>query len=772
MAIERRCIEITGLVQGVGFRPFVHRLAQDCGLHGWVANHSRGVRMEVQGDPLRLREFAHRLQAEKPPLARIQSLASESIPVRQEAGFTIRGSESGAVPSAIVLPDLAPCNGCLRELFNPDSRRYRYPFINCTHCGPRFSIVDRLPYDRANTAMKSFPLCEGCRREYADPRDRRFHAEPNACPECGPQLQLWSPEKETIAIAESALQQAVAAIDAGRIIALKGVGGFQLLVDAANGEAVRRLRQRKQRPRKPFALLYPNMDSVRRDCDLSTEEQQLLCGQERPIVLLPARHQTDSPIAPEVAPQNPNLGVMLPASPLHQLLMQSLQRPVVATSGNLAGEPICTDNDEVVERLARLADLFLVHDRPIRRPLDDSVLRVMDGRPVLLRRARGYAPLPLQLPAAAVAGGDLLALGADLKSCVALSRGDTVYPSQHIGDLENRIALETFERAVGDLAEFYRLEPRTVLCDQHPGYASSRWAAKKKLRRIGVQHHVAHFFSCMAEHAHRGPALGVCWDGTGYAEDGTLRGGEFLQWDGGAGVEHLASLRAFPLPGGERAVREPRRSAAGLLYETLGSGALAHEPLQRFFNAAERANLARMLERNINSPRCSSIGRLFDAVAALLGLVAETSFEGQAAMAVEYAAQGSDTAASYPFGLQREDDRWTLDWEPTITALVEEGRTGVPVTHRAAAFHNSLAQVILAIAQKAGEENVFMSGGVFQNRRLTETAAALLRQNGFRVHCHGSVPPNDGGIAVGQLYYARCIAACGTRIGEGSSLCV
>ncbi|WP_226876766.1 carbamoyltransferase HypF [Microbulbifer hainanensis] len=769
---ERRHLEITGLVQGVGFRPFVYGLAGDCGLHGWVANDARGVCVEVQGEIPQIREFVRRLHAEKPPLARIHSLTSAPLPLQAEYGFTVRESESGAAPSAIILPDLAPCADCLVELFDPSDPRFGYPFINCTRCGPRFSIVEQQPYDRINTSMRSFPMCERCQREYRDPRDRRFHAEANACPECGPQLQLVNLQGEALELGQAATQSVVAAIEAGKIVALKGVGGFQLLVDASNDEAVARLRQRKQRPHKPFALLYPDMDTVRRDCVLTPQEERSLCSQERPILLLGAKPDATAQISRWVAPQNPNLGLMLPASPLHYLLMESLQRPVVATSGNLAGEPICTDNDEALRRLADIADLFLLHDRQILRPLDDSVLRVMDGKPVMLRRARGYAPLPLELSESTAAEGDLLALGADLKNCIAIARQSTAYPSQHIGDLQDRMALATFEQAIDDLATFYRLEPRAVLCDLHPGYVSNRWAKSKPLKRIAVQHHLAHFFSCMAEHGHRGAALGICWDGTGYGEDGSIRGGECLHWSGDSPVEHFASLRSFALPGGERAVHEPRRSLAGLLGEWLGTEAFVGEPLRDYFNRSERKNLARMLERQLNCPRCSSVGRLFDAVAALLGLATEISFEGQAAMAVEYAAADSDTGASYPFELYRDSDRWTLDWAPTIASLIEEGSVGVSISDRAAAFHNTLAQMILALAQKAGVPEIFLSGGVFQNKRLLETATALLQQNGFRVHSHSRVPPNDGGIALGQLYYVRCMADFGIPLGEVSVSCV
>ena len=770
--IERLRIEIAGLVQGVGFRPFVYRLARACDLRGWVANNAGGVCMEVQGETQRVAEFLRKLRVEKPPLASIQRLSSERLAPGDESDFSIRPSEADAAPSAIVLPDLAPCDDCLAELFDPGNRRYRYPFTNCTHCGPRFSIVEALPYDRANTSMKHFPLCDQCGSEYVDPGDRRFHAEPNACPVCGPQIQLCDARGNALAQREDALQQAIAALEAGEIIALKSVGGFQLLVDAVNESAVKRLRARKQRPHKPFALLYPDLDTVKADCEMSQQEERLLCAQQRPILLLPARRCARSRVAAAVAPQNPDLGVMLPSSPLHHLLMDALQRPLVATSGNLAGEPICTDNDEAIARLGNIADLFLLHDRAILRPLDDSVMRVVDGRPVLLRRARGYAPLPLGLPDTGTRDDNLLALGADLKNCVAIARGNTVYPSQHIGDLENQTAMESFEQAVSDLAGFYRHKPSAVLCDLHPGYSSRRWAHQQDTRILGVQHHTAHFFSCMAEHAYSGNALGICWDGTGYGADGIIRGGEFLQWNGGARVGHIASLRAFPLPGGERAVREPRRSAAGLLFAALGSKALIQQPLLGSFEAADRKNLARMLERKINTPLCSSAGRLFDAVAALLGLARDTSFEGQAAMAVEFAARDSHTPASYPFNVSLRKDQWIIDWEPMVIALVEDGKRGVSVAVRAAAFHNTLAQMILAIAQKAGEENIFTSGGVFQNKRLTDSAAALLRENGFRVHCHSSVPPNDGGIALGQLYYARCMARHQFETGEGSAQCV
>ncbi|SHE58701.1 hydrogenase maturation protein HypF [Microbulbifer donghaiensis] len=773
MTTERLHIAIGGLVQGVGFRPFVYRLARDCDLSGWVANDSGGVQIEIQGEGARIREFLRRLPIEKPRYATIDSLTTEARPLCREVGFIVRQSDSTAAPAAVILPDLAPCSDCLREMSDPDDRRYRYPFTNCTLCGPRFSIVARLPYDRVNTSMSAFPLCEPCREEYENPLDRRFHAEPVACPACGPQLQLCDASGTQIAVREAALQLAAEAIAEGRIVALKSVGGFQLLVDAANSAAVARLRDRKRRPHKTLALLYPDIESVMRDCRISALEKAQLESPQRPIVLLAARASAGARIATAVAPHNPNLGVMLPASPLHQLLVDALQRPLVATSGNLSAEPICYDNDDAIRRLGAIADLFLLHDREIQRPLDDSVVREMDGQTVMLRRARGYAPMPIEFPAVSGAQpSDFLAVGADLKSVAGLARGSAAFLTQYLGDLDNRAAREMFEQSVSDLKNLYQAAPESVIADQHPAYISSRWARRQQSAFIGVQHHVAHFFSCLAEHGHRDRALGICWDGTGWSADNTIRGGEFLRWDGDLEVSHIAGLSPFPLPGGEAAIRNPRRQAAGLLYAALGRGAFADEFFRDNFEPAEQQNLAIMLERGIYSPVCTSAGRLFDAVAALLGLVGEVSFEGQAAMAVEFAAQQSDTRRSYPFALKQQGSYRLLDWEPLAAGLLEDGRRGVPAAERARAFHNTLAQMMHAVAVRAGEEHIFLSGGVFQNRLLTESAARLLRQDGFRVHCHSRVPPNDGGIALGQIYFARCGASYRTLSKEGYEQCV
>ncbi|MFV8782649.1 carbamoyltransferase HypF [Microbulbifer sp. SA54] len=769
---ERHRLNITGVVQGVGFRPFVYRLAQACELDGWVANDASGVCVEVQGNARLLQAFIHQLPLDMPEHANIQSLTSARIPLQPESGFHIRDSTQGHSPSAIVLPDLAPCAACVGEMCDPADRRYGYPFTNCTQCGPRFSIVEQLPYDRARTAMKHFQLCGQCLREYSDPDDRRFHAEPNACPECGPQLTLCDPYGTVVASAAAALQAALGALRQGRILALKGVGGFQLLADASCAETVALLRSRKYRPHKPFALMYPDMAGVHADCFVSEAEEKLLNAPERPIAILKARPQASARIVREVAPGNPNLGVMLPCSPLHFLIAQGVQRPLIATSGNRGGEPICTENDEALKRLGEIADLFLLHDRQILRPLEDSVVRVMDGESVLLRRARGYAPLPLPLPDCTTASDDVLAVGADLKGCVGVTHGHTVHLSHYLGDLESPLALANFQRAIDDLTNFYQLKPSAVICDPHPGYVSRRKAEESGHGLLTVQHHVAHFFSCMAEHGHRAPALGVCWDGSGFGEDGTLRGSEFLRWDGGDIVNRIASLRSFPLPGGDQAIREPRRALAGLLYEMLGDEAFTKAPLLQLFSRSEVGNLKKMLERGINTPRCSSIGRLFDGIAALCGLAGAISFEGQAAMAVEFAAEKASTDHCYPFELDFPDGHGTLDWAPMLSAVLDDLRRGVKVEVRAAVFHNTLAKMLLSVAESVGEPDIFLSGGVFQNKALLEKTKGLLRAHGYRPHSHSKVPPNDGGIALGQIYFARTMAASGVKNGEGGALCV
>jgi hydrogenase maturation protein HypF len=735
-------------VQGVGFRPFVYRLARELGLRGWVLNAPDGVFVEAEGDPGRLGEFLRRVHDERPPRAVIQSLEHSVLDPAGYAGFEIRHSETGGEPSTLVLPDIATCPDCLREILDPGDRRYRYPFTNCTNCGPRFSILESLPYDRRNTTMKGFAMCPACRREYDDPLDRRFHAQPIACPRCGPHLELWDSSGALLASLDEALLMAASSLADGKIVAVKGLGGFHLMVDARNEDAVRRLRARKHREEKPLALMCPSLETAASLCRLSPAEERLLLSPESPIVLAERRHGAE--IAASVAPGNPQLGVMLPYTPLHHLLMNETGFPVVATSGNSSDEPICTDEHEAVRRLGRIADVLLVHNRPIERHVDDSVVRFLLGREQILRRARGYAPLPL----AVRAPRSWLAVGAQLKNAVALSVGDNVFVSQHIGDLETVEAFAAFKNVIGAFARLYDVRPAAVVCDLHPDYGSARYAKTLGCRVVGIQHHHAHVASCMAENELEGRVLGIAWDGAGYGADGTLWGGEFLLTDA-TSFTRAGSLRPFLLPGGEHAMREPRRSAAGLLYEVLGEEFFTRAGLATVgaFSHRELDVLARMLRRRLNAPATSSAGRLFDAVASIVGLRHRSGFEGQAAMELEFLAYEARTDAAYAFHIAGgpAPGPAVVDWEPMVLEMLDDLRSGVDRATIAMKYHNTLVEMMAAMALRVGEERVVLTGGCFQNRCLTEKAVERLRREGFRPYWHQRVPPNDGGIALGQL---------------------
>ena len=790
---RRLRLEIQGAVQGVGFRPFVYRLATELGLTGWIINDTHGVFIEVEGTEPVLTMFQARMRADKPPLALIHSLESAWLdPVGYER-FEIRHSDRIGAKTALVLPDIATCADCLAEVLDPGDRRYHYPFTNCTNCGPRFSIIQGLPYDRPNTTMVRFTLCPVCQAEYDDPANRRFHAQPNACPVCGPSLTYVDSRPPTAddgpstagdyalrithyrlpIVDAAALHAAVTSLISGRILAVKGLGGFHLMVDARNEAAVSRLRERKPRRDKPFALMARDLEQVRTLVELAPEAVALLGAPESPILLLPKRN--DAPLAANVAPGASNLGVMLPYTPLHHLLLSELGFPVVATSGNLSDEPICTDETEAISRLDHIADAFLIHDRPIERHVDDSVAWIVDGEPRLLRRARGYAPLPVLLPEPAPT---LLAVGAHLKNTVALSVGNRVFISQHIGDLETAEAMAAFERVIADFLRLYEAEPVAIAHDLHPDYLSTQWAkevAGSKLKvkgtlqpstlnfqpaTIPVQHHHAHLASCLAENGIKGTALGVIWDGTGYGADGTIWGGEFLLGDASA-FTRVAHLRSFRLPGGDAAVHEPRRVALGLLWELMGEAALDRTDLApiRALTAPERRLLSQMLAKGVNAPVTTSAGRLFDGLAALLGLHQTVTYEGQAAMALEYIA---DPWVVEGYGLKVEGGPLstfnpqpsTVDWLPLLDAVLADLAHGVPVSTIAARCHNALVEAIVAVAQVVGEPRVALSGGCFQNRFLTERAAQRLRQAGFEVILHRLVPPNDGGISLGQIAVA------------------
>ena len=750
-------IAIRGAVQGVGFRPFIYRLATELRLAGWVANSPQGVFLEVEGEKSVLENFLLRIEKEKPPLSSVQSLDPSFLDAVGYERFEIRASDRSGESSAIVLPDVATCPDCLHDIADPLNRRYRYPFTNCTNCGPRFSIIESLPYDRPNTTMRDFTMCPDCRKEYENPVDRRFHAQPNACPICGPHLELWDADGMILSSHDEAVFDTAAALRAGKIVAVKGIGGFHLMVDAENEEGVVSLRQRKHREEKPFAMMFPSLDDVKCECEVSKLEERLLLSPESPIVLLNRKSEIGnrkSLIASSVAPHNPNLGVMLPYTPLHYLLMRELGFPVVATSGNISDEPMCIDEHEALKRLHGVADLFLVHDRPIVRHVDDSVVRVMMGRELVLRRARGYAPLPVA--AKMSFDSPIIAVGAHLKNSIALAKGENVFISQHIGDLETKEAMEAFQNVNESFKKLYDVEPSTMVADLHPDYRSTQFAKSLDVRVIQIQHHYAHVASCMAENHLDGRVLGVSWDGTGLGLDGTIWGGEFLLTDEES-FSRVAHLRQFRLPGGDKAIREPRRMAVGLLYEIIGDSlfrGLDVHPIKTF-TAAEILLLQQMLTKKINSPLTSSAGRLFDAVASLSGVCDIAKFEGQAAMELEWVIGKTLTDEVYGFTTSDSEFPLTIDWAPMVQEILEDMKGSVPLSVISAKFHNTMVAMIVGVAGRIGEERIVLTGGCFQNKYLLERSVRRLEEKGFHPYWHQRVPPNDGGIALGQIYAAH-----------------
>lgn len=755
ICLRRLRITVRGAVQGVGFRPFVFRLATELELTGWVNNSARGVTIELEGPENRLERFLLRVGPEKPPRSFIQSLEYSYLDPSHYKSFEIHESDQTGDKTALILPDIATCPDCLNDMRDSKNRRYLYPFTNCTNCGPRYSIISALPYDRPNTTMSYFVMCEECRDEYENPRNRRFHAQPNACPKCGPHIELWDAKGKVEQSSHAALLAAAEGIRNGHIVAVKGIGGFHLMVDARNDEAVIGLRQRKGREEKPFALMYPSLEAARRECHVSDLEARLLLSPESPIVLLKRHAPADTAvgsISSSIAPGNPHLGIMLPYSPLHHILMDELGFPIVATSGNISDEPICTDEREALARLGGIAELFLAHNRPIARPIDDSVVRVMMGREMVIRRARGYAPLPVPLKKEMPR---IFAVGAHLKNTIAISIGKEAFISQHIGDLETAQAYEAFENAGADFRKLYDFAPKMLASDLHPGYLSSQFAEKQGLPVVHVQHHYAHILSCMAENEITPPVLGVSWDGTGLGTDGTIWGGEFLEISE-YGFRRAGYFRTFPLPGGDKAIREPRRTALGLLFEMYG-GKMPEQlnmPSIAAFTSQEMAILKQMLEKSINSHYTSSAGRLFDAVASIIGIRQETKYEGQAAMELEYALDGFDTEASYPFLIDCNSETKIIDWQPMIEEVIKDRRSDAPGGLIAARFHNTMVEIIVEMARSSGEKRVVLSGGCFQNRYLTERAVTRLRAEGFLPCWHQRIPPNDGGIALGQIVAA------------------
>jgi hydrogenase maturation protein HypF len=768
---------VKGTVQGVGFRPFAYRLAQDEGLTGYVLNDEHGVLLEVEGVTDVVARFLTRLEHEAPPLAEVRSVVTESVPVAGERDFRILASGRGALPDAPVTADAASCQECLAELFDPADRRYRYPFTNCTNCGPRFTIVTGVPYDRPATTMAGFQMCEDCRREYDDPSDRRFHAQPNACPRCGPRAWLVGLDGKMIRVpgALDAVDGAARRLADGLIVAIKGVGGFHLACDAANQEAVATLRGRKHREEKPFALMVASIDAALRLVELGEEERLALESPQRPIVLAPRRARAGARVAAAIAPGAPELGVMLPYTPLHHLLMADWTAAVAAgaaggagalvmTSGNRSDEPIAFEDADALERLAPIADLFLLHDRPIHARTDDSVLRVVRvartgtaaRAPMLLRRSRGYVPRDLGLPLAAPR--PILACGAEQKNTFCLAKADRAWVSHHIGDLEHLAALQAFQDGVSHFERLFAVRSAVVAHDMHPGYLSTAYALERvDVELLGVQHHHAHLAACLAEHGAQAQAVGAIFDGTGYGLDGTVWGGELLVGDL-RGFERVGALRPVRLPGGAAAIREPWRMAFAWLTEALGSLPPLPGRLRGVVDEGSWAAMAGVMEAPTLSPVTTSMGRLFDAVAALCGLAPQTSYEGQAAVELEAAATRSADRRSYKFDLASDGPMLMLDPREAVRCVFQDLDSGLAVPAVAARFHAGVAEATaracLAVAEARGLDLAVLSGGVFQNRRLLESVAEALDRAGLRVLTPRALPPNDGGISFGQAAVA------------------
>lgn len=764
-------IRVKGLVQGVGFRPTVWRLAIECGLQGEVGNDGEGVFVRAWGEPRQLDRFCHRLQSEPPPLARIERLERNRLMAPlPTSGFKIIASQEGEVHTGIV-PDAATCEACRAEIVDPTDRRYRYPFTNCTHCGPRLSIVQGIPYDRVNTSMRIFTMCDACRDEYETPTDRRFHAQPNACPVCGPQVWMEDRNGDMIhpSSGEDAIQLASRQLGEGRILAVKGIGGFHLACDATNAETLDGLRHRKGRYHKPFALMARDLKVVRRYCHVSDSEAVCLQDPAAPIVLLERR--SDASLPDLIASGQPTLGFMLPYSPLHQLLLSDWERPLVMTSANLSEEPQCISNQDAKERMKSLADGYLLHEREIVNRVDDSVLRWMNGAPRLLRRARGYAPRPLDLPEGFTQAEELLALGGELKNTFCLLKDGQAILSQHLGDLENQISFEDFKHNMALYRRLYGHRPVLLVGDLHPGYRTTRYGRKlareRDLEWHQVQHHHAHIASVMAENRwplEAGPVLGIALDGSGYGPDGTIWGGEFLLADYRS-FHRLGMFRPVPLPGGPQAILQPWRNSFAQLHCHFGWDSVMRqwgelEPLQ-WLDRQPLELLSTMLDRGINSPMSSSCGRLFDALAGLLGICRERiSYEGQAAIELEAAAVSSDLTneSGYPFALTPYHQGLQLDPSPCWRAVLADLQQGVSRRVIAARFHLGLADAVVAMAvrmaRSQGVDNVALSGGVFQNRTLFERVDNGLRVCGLQPLTHRKVPTNDGGLSLGQAIIA------------------
>jgi hydrogenase maturation protein HypF len=743
--IQRAKATIKGMVQGIGFRPFVYQLAQKYDLHGFIANTSFGVELEIEGEPTRLANFFDALQNNHLPLAEITQIDQIHLPPAFYPDFSIRESQSQPEKSALIPPDVCVCAECLREMRDPTDRRYRYPFINCTNCGPRYTIILDIPYDRAATTMNSFQLCAACQAEYRDPANRRFHAQPNACPVCGPQVRLLNIAQEIVPGVDP-IRETVALLRQGAIVAIKGLGGFHLAVDAENSQAVRALRQRKNREEKPLAIMAGDLAGIRRFARVSEMEQRLLQSPERPIVLL--KKKQPNPIAPEVAPGNHSLGVFLPYTPLHHLMLENNFLALVLTSANLSEEPMVIDNQEAFERLGQIADYFLLHNREIYLRTDDSVLREMGGQKLLLRRSRGFVPRPIRLPRNLP---PILACGAELKNTVCLTKSQNAFLSQHIGDLKHLESLRFFELTIGHLQRILDIQPEVIAHDLHPDYLSTKFALEQRVPRVGVQHHHAHILSCLTENQQEGPVIGLAFDGSGFGTDGKIWGSEVLLVDG-AQFTRLAHLQYSPMPGGDAVIAEPWRMALSYLTSTFGAD-FRNLPLLQNVAALKIDLILAMIRQKVNCPETSSLGRLFDGVAALLGFCTRSTYEGQAAIALEMAA-AAGTGGEYPFSWSTENGVHLILPAPVIAGIVQDLLEKTKVEIISQKFHATLirlfTELIRQIRRETGLKRVAFSGGVFQNEILTLGLERHLRSAGFQVFRHSIVPPNDGGIALGQ----------------------
>ncbi len=751
----RKNIIIKGIVQGVGFRPFIHKLVKNYNLSGWVLNSNQGVEMDIEGKTGELHNFINDIKKKLPPLARIEKIEVNQLPLIGHKGFYIKKSivkeEDGFV---LVSPDISICEDCLQELFDPHNRRFHYPFINCTNCGPRFTIIKDIPYDRGKTTMNNFKMCSLCQSEYDDIENRRYHAQPNACTDCGPQVSLYQNKRKLEGI--DPIEKAVKLLKEGKIGAIKGLGGFHLACDATNNKAVARLRQLKKREAKPFGIMSFNLEKIKQYCKLGKKEEEWLINRARPIVLL--KKKEDSLISSLVAPRNNYLGVMLPYTPLHYLLLKDNFTALIMTSGNITDQPVIGDNQEALEKLDRIADFFLLYNRDIFNRCDDSVLKIINGDNVFFRRSRGYVPHPIILDFKLK---EVLALGGELKNTISFSKENYVFLSQYLGDLKSVETLNFLKESISSLKKMFRINPKIIACDLHPDYLSTQYAeetrAKKGLRVVKVQHHYAHIVSCIAENNIKEKVIGVAYDGTGYGDDGNIWGGEFLLCDL---KEYLrvGHLKYYPLPGGDKAIMEPWRMAYSYLYSIYGSRAKKIDiDFNRRMDYDKLSIIEKMIDKNINSPLTSSCGRLFGAASSLIGIRDEISYEGQAAMELEsFCASG--IKERYNFCICKEGDEFIIDLQEIFIDIIADLKEGIDEKVMAAKFHNTVAEFTLNLCGKikksTGINKIALSGGVFQNRYLTERIISLLEKDDFQVYIQRKVPPNDGGISLGQAVVA------------------